>query len=180
VDRFLVELREATVTADRLAGWAAVFGQHAEIRGAWEALAPSAFAKIADDNVRALVNHDPSKLLGSTAAQTLRLDVDDVGLAFEVDLPDTSYARDLRSLVERGDLSGASFGFVPGQMTNSTAPDGRQLRTHTQIRQLLDVSVVTYPAYEGTAVALRHVIFDRPAIDRRTQMILARHRARNR
>lgn len=179
MDRFHVELRSATVTGNHLAGWAAVFGQHAQIRGGYEALARSAFdGALGRDNVRALVNHDPSKLLGTTAAGTLRLRTDEHGLGFEVDLPDTEDGRTVRALVERGDLAGASFGFFPGEVQHGVAPDGRQLRTHTAVKQLLDVSVVTYPAYDGTAVALRHVEFDRPPPDRRTQRILARHRAR--
>ncbi len=177
--RFHVELRSAEITAHgTLYGHAAVFGQHAQIRGGYEALAPGAFDEaLKRDNVRALINHDPSKLLGSSAAGTLKLDTDDIGLRFEVQLPDTSYARDLRVLVERGDLAGASFGFIPGTDERGVAPDGRQIRMHTGVRKILDVSAVTYPAYDATDVCLRSLTFGPPAIDRRTQIILARHRA---
>jgi HK97 family phage prohead protease len=180
MNRFHVELRAAEVVGNTLAGHAAVFGQAAEIRGGYEAVAPGAFAEVLQrgDDVAALRDHNPSLLLGRTSAGTLRLEEDKDGLAFEVDLPDTSYARDLRELVRRGDLAGGSFGFIPGAVTPAVAPDGRQLRTHTSLRRLLDVSVVTYPAYDGTDVTLRHLTFDRPPLDRRTQIILARHRAR--
>ncbi len=50
-------------------------------------------------------------LLGRTLSQTLRLAVDDTGLEYEVDLPDTQYARDLAALAERGDVQHSSFAF---------------------------------------------------------------------
>jgi len=176
--RFHAELRAADVSGNTLAGHANVFGQHAEMRGGWETMAPHAFDRaLKRDNVYALVNHNPSLVLGSTGAGTLQLRTDDTGLAFEVELPDTSYARDLRELVARGDLAGCSFGFLPGPADVTSAPDGRQLRTYQDVRRLLDVSVVTYPAYEGTDVSLRSVEWS-PATSRKSQLILARHRAR--
>lgn len=180
MNRLHVELRGAEVTGNMLAGHAAVFGQLAELRGGYEAVAAGAFDEVLalEDDVVALRDHNPSLLLGRRAAGTLRLATDDDGLAFEVDLPDTGYARDVRELVARGDLAGASFGFLPGKDELGHAPDGRQVRTHTSIKRLLDVSVVTLPAYDGTDVTLRHLTFDPPTLDRRTQLILARHRAR--
>jgi len=180
MNRLHAELRAAEVTGNTLAGHAAVFGQMAEIRGGYEAIAAGAFDEVLarDDDVVALRDHDPSLLLGRRSAGTLRLSTDDDGLAFEVDLPDTSYARDVRELVARGDLRGASFGFLPGKDELGRAPDGKQVRTHTSIRRLIDVSVVGLPAYDGTNVTLRHLTFGPPTLDRRTQLILARHRAR--
>lgn len=178
--RFTAEFR-SEVTGDTLAGHAAVFGTHAEVRGGYEALAPSAFDDVLarDEDVRALINHNASLVLGRTAAGTLRLRSDDTGLAFEVDLPDTSYARDLRESLRRGDVTGMSFGFVPGKDEIDHAPDGRQLRTHTSLSKLLDVSVVTYPAYDGTDVTLRSVDFSCPRPTRLdSQRLIARHRAR--
>jgi len=180
VNRLHAELRAAEVAGNTLAGHAAVFGQLAEIRGGYEAISPAAFDEVLarDDDVVALRDHDPSLLLGRRSAGTLRLATDADGLAFEVDLPDTSYARDVRELVARGDLRGASFGFLPGKDELGRAPDGKQVRTHTSIRRLIDVSVVGIPAYDGTNVTLRHLTFGPPTLDRRTQLILARHRAR--
>jgi HK97 family phage prohead protease len=156
MQRFHAEFR-AEMTGDTLAGYAAVFGPVAKLARSYERLAPTAFddalAKGAD--VRALVNHDPSKLLARTSSGTLKLGTDSHGLHFEAQLPNTSYANDLRELVARGDLNSMSFGFVPGKQQMSTAPNGAQLRTHTSLAQLLDVSPVTFPAYEGTEVSLR-------------------------
>lgn len=181
MNRLCAELRASVYNEGRtVVGHAAVFGQVAQIRGGYEAIAPTAFDDVLGrpDDVVALRDHNPSMLLGRRSAGTLRLSTDDEGLAFELDLPDTSYGRDVRELINRGDLRGASFGFVPGKDELGHAPDGRQLRTHTSIGRLLDVSVVTLPAYDGTDVTLRHLTFDPPTIDRRTQLILARHRAR--
>jgi HK97 family phage prohead protease len=171
-----VELR-AQITGNKLEGHAAVFGQVARVRNDWETLAPTAFDEVLsnpDTDVRALVNHDPMYLLARQSAGTLRIGTDREGLAFELDLPNTSYANDLRELVDRGDLDGASFGFVPGKDTFSRAPDGHQLRTHTSVRELVDVSPVTFPAYDGAGVALRHHEFVRPS--GRSQLIRARAR----
>ncbi len=176
--RFGVELR-AEVRDGVLFGHAAVFGQTAVLPGHYEMLARSAFDDVlADDatDVRALLNHDPSLLLGRQGAGTLRVATDSTGLAFSVDLPDTSTGRDVRALLERGDLTGASFGFVPGEDSFSRAPDGKQIRTHTSVSALLDVSVVTFPAYGGASASLRHVQFG-PPNRVRSQVIRARARA---
>lgn len=175
--RYQVELR-AELRGDTLVGHAAVFGSRARIRNGWETVERSAFDAVLTrpgTDVRALINHDASLLLGRQSAGTLRLSTDSEGLPFEVDLPATSYANDLRVLVERGDLDGASFGFVPGEDKLTRASDGRTLRTHTAVRELVDVSAVTYPAYDGAAVMLRSW---QPSLDQRSQYILARHRAR--
>ena len=176
ITRFHAQIR-STLDGNTLRGHAAVFGQMARLPGHYEQLASSAFDGVldrSDTDVRALMNHDPSMLLGRQSSGTLRLKVDGDGLAFEVDLPDTSYANDLRVLVGRGDLTGASFGFVPGDDEWSNGPGGRQVRTHTRLAELVDVSPVTFPAYDGTDVSLRHYDF-RPS--GKSQLIRARARA---
>jgi len=163
MDRFEVELR-TTTTGNKIVGHASVFDQIATVPGGYETITRTAFDEVLKDpdtDVRALINHDPNQLLGRQSAGTLKLGVDDEGLAFEVELPDTSYARDLRALAERGDINGASFGFIPGDDKWTRAPDGRQLRSHTSVRSLVDVSVVTFPAYAGAGVALRSIQIER-------------------
>lgn len=176
--RYQVQLR-AAVDGNTLAGHAAVFGQVARVPGGWERMAPTAFDQVldaSDTDVVALVNHDMGLLLGRQSAGTLRLKTDDTGLLFEVDLPDTGYARDLRALVARGDITGASIGFVPGEERYLRAPDGARLVEHVSVARLRDVSPVTTPAYAGTDVALRAYDFDR--VSARSRLIRARHRAR--
>ena len=172
--RLMAEFR-GELDGNLLVGHASVFGQLARMAGGYEEMGPEAFtAALAapDVDVRALVNHDPTLVLGRQSSGTLKLEVDKAGLGFEVDLPDTSYARDLRELVARGDVTGASFGFIPGEDTITRAPDGKRVRTHTSVARLLDVSPVTWPAYEGATVALRHITF--PVRSAREQALRAR------
>ena len=112
--RFGVELR-AELKGNKLRGHAAVFGQFAELPGHLEALAHTAFRSVLADkqtDVRALFNHDPSMLLGRQSSGTLTVGVDTEGLEFEVNLPNTTVGNDVRELAERGDITGASFGFT--------------------------------------------------------------------
>ncbi|MEW6473439.1 MAG: HK97 family phage prohead protease [Actinomycetota bacterium] len=162
MNRFLIEYR-SEVRGNTLAGYAATFDTVADLgpKG-YERLAPTAFdaALRSGEDVKAFLHHDPSKLLGSVQAGNLRLDVDDVGLRFELDLPDVSYAHDARELVRAGVLNSMSFGFMPGKDEWSTAPDGRQLRTHTSVARLLEISPVSIPAYDNTSLTLRAYNFD--------------------
>lgn len=187
--RVTVQCRAEIAGTNKLGGYAAVFDQSADL--GWfglERLAVGAFDEaLTTSDARALFNHDPHYVLGRQSAGTLRLSADTHGLAYEVDLPDTSYARDLRELVERGDITGASFGFVPGL---SSWDDERQERTHTSVRTLVDVSPVTFPAYDaattearsGLCACGRPLAEPAPAHDGagrlRSQLIRARHRAR--
>ncbi len=157
MQRFGVELR-AEVDGDAVVGHASVFGHLADVGPHYEQIEQRAFDQVladTDTDARAFINHDPNRLLGRQAARTLDVSTDREGLRFRVELPDTSYANDLRVLVGRGDMTGGSIGFIPGDDTWSRASDGRRIRTHTSVRALRDVSIVTFPAYEGTEVFLR-------------------------
>lgn len=174
--RFYAEFR-AEVDGNRLTGHAALFDRVAELPFGFERLAPTAFDKALADpetDVRALLNHDPKLVLGRQSAGTLDVAADDTGLRFSVNLPDVSYARDLRELVSRGDLTGASFGFIPGE-TQETRYRGRSMTTHTSVEALIDVSAVTFPAYEGASVSLRYLAVPSRATAR-DQAIRARAR----
>jgi hypothetical protein len=125
-----------------------------------EVVKPGAFSRALKEkqDVRALNNHDPSQLLGRTSAKTLSLEEDDQGLYFDCDPPDTQIGRDVRTLIKRGDISGCSFGFTVGKDTVTETNDGQKTirrREINEIRDLFDVSTVTYPAYEGTDVKAR-------------------------
>ncbi|WP_436792660.1 HK97 family phage prohead protease [Actinospongicola halichondriae] len=140
-----------------LIGHAAVYDTVVRLgNGTYEAIAPGAFdGALADTetDVRALIDHNSSLLLGRQSTGTLRLSTDEKGLVFEVDLPNTGYANDLRELIERGDVTGASFGFRPGQW-DMESRSGNSVRVHTAVAGLRDVSPVTFPAYPQTDVSL--------------------------
>lgn len=142
----------------KLEGYAAVFNEWADI-GGWfrERIAPGAFAEClaGGPDVRALFNHDVNHVLGRTVSGTLALEEDDHGLKVVIDPPDTSLGRDLRALVERGDVTQMSFGFyVLKDVWETDHEEGRDARTVLKA-DIFDVSIVTFPAYEGTSVALR-------------------------
>lgn len=176
IERRFVEL-QTSVTGNKLGGYAAVYSQRTSIGDYYfEELAPTAFRSVlnsSDLDVRGLLNHDPNMLLARTP-HTLRLSSDSHGLQFELDIPDTTVGRDVRAMVDAGLITGCSFGFVAGEQDWSTH-EGRDLRTHVSVSKLLDVSVVTYPAYQGTSVSLR----SKPtqAIDGHTQLFRARFAA---
>lgn len=142
--------------AKGLKGHAAVFNRDsAPMYGFTERVAPGAFtATLAADDIRALFNHDPNYVLGRNVAKTLRMAEDVDGLAFDVDLPDTSYARDLAVSIERGDITGCSFGFITRAQKWEEFEDGSVMRTLLDC-QLFDVGPVTYPAYPDTDVSAR-------------------------
>lgn len=155
IDRLSIEKRDDS--AGTLVGHAAVFNTVTEI-GTWyrEKIKPGAFAEsIARDDVRALFNHDPNYVLGRNKAGTLRLAEDETGLAVSIDLPDTTFARDLAVTIARGDVTQMSFGFE-AEVEEIEHGDDMPLRTLVQVR-LWDVSPVTYPAYPQTDVGLRSV-----------------------
>ncbi len=148
-----IEIRSDDQGKRRLVGHAAVFNQVAgDERYFLEQVAPGAFSEsIGKDDIRALWNHNPDYVLGRNTAGTLKLSEDEVGLAVEIDPPDTQFARDLMTSISRGDISQMSFGF---RVLKQEWDEEKNLRTLKQV-ELWDVSPVTYPFYEGTDVALR-------------------------
>lgn len=146
-----LELRAA---GRRLEGYAAVFGAEARIGHFTETIRPGAFAACLAEpgwDVLALVDHDPGRLLARRSSGTLRVAEDARGLAFALEVPDTTLGRDILALAERRDLGGASFAFVAREDA-WPAPDRRELRRVT----LFEISVVSaWPAYEATSVVAR-------------------------
>ena len=150
-----VELRAAADAPHRIVGHAAVFNSLSEeIFGFREVIMPRAFDRALAEahDVRALVEHMPLMLLGRTKSGTLKLSVDDVGLLAEITPPDTEAARSAVVSIERGDIDGMSFAFIP-KTTEWRLEDGVDIREVHDL-DLVDVSVVAYPAYPETNVEL--------------------------
>lgn len=139
-------------------GYAAVFNQKSEDLGGFrEYVKPGAFTKtLQESDVRCLFNHDPNYVLGRTSNGTLKLVEDDLGLHYEVDPPDTGWARDLCASIKRGDIDQSSFGFKTVKDEWHTE-GGEQVR-YLQECRLFDVSPVTQPAYPQTSVACRAML----------------------
>lgn len=144
---------DITNTGDKwqFTGYAAKFNTRShDLGGFIETVRNGAFGRALNEgqDVRALINHDSGLILGRTAAGTLKLAEDSTGLHYQVDAPDTSYARDLAESMKRGDVTQSSFTFRVRQDDWQREGRGR-LRTLIDV-DLLDVSPVTYPAYEDT------------------------------
>jgi len=136
-----------------LRGHAAVFDQLSEDLGGFrEKIAPGAFASSLGGDIRALVSHDPAKVIGRTKAGTLRLKEDSHGLAVENDLPETSFARDLVVSIERGVMTSMSFGFST-RKDHWEKINGEWVRTLLDV-ELFEVSAVGFPAYPQTDVTV--------------------------
>lgn len=149
-----VQLRQADGDLPNLVGYAAVFDVLSEPMS-WgrEKIAKGAFARSIREraDVIATIEHEGGlNVIGRTAAGTLELREDKVGLAVEIDVPNTSAGRDVVELVKRGDLRQMSFAFrvVRQELDDS----GEELvRTLFDV-DLFDVSVVAIPAYRQTSV----------------------------
>ncbi len=156
----------ARKTDTTLRGHAAVFSSLSDDLGGFrELIAPGAFraALRSNPDVRLLLNHDPNYVLGRTASGTLELREDGTGLhVFARVDRNISWVEDLRSSMQRGDIDQMSFAFTVDDEgdTWSVTDDGQAIRTIQPdgVRDLFDVSVVTYPAYEHTNADMRSVL----------------------
>lgn len=149
-------VRASEGSAPKITGYAAVFDEISDDLG-WfkEKIAPGAFSRtIEEDDIRALWNHDSNYVLGRNVAGTLELSEDEHGLKITNAPPDTQWARDLLTTIERGDVTQMSFGFLVRSETWEVLPDRSNLRTLNDV-QLFDVSPVTFPAYPQTDVSVR-------------------------
>jgi len=155
----------------QLGGYAAKYGvrSHVIANQFRESINPGAFDRVlrTKPDVVALINHNANHLLGRTTSGTLRLSSDAVGLRFEVDLPNTSYAKDLYASVQRGDMSGCSFAFrlgagmdyvVDHDNDDEEGDSPYPLRVIRDFEELADISIVTNPAYPETSVDAREEI----------------------
>lgn len=139
-------------------GHAALFNEWSQEMGGIftfkERVMPGAFKEtIQNDDIRALFNHDPNKVLGRNRAGTLELVETQKGLLVRIYPPETQWARDLIVSISRGDILQMSFGFYVEddswiQECDITMRELRRVK-------LVDVSPVTYPAYDQTDVGVR-------------------------
>lgn len=139
----------------RIGGYAAVFNLDTEIFGFKERIAPGAFSRSIREksDVRALVDHESSQIIGRTKNGSLKLSEDERGLRTEIEPPKTTLAADLVTNIRNGNLDGMSFGFFAREEEWSTE-EGVNVRTLKDV-ELIDVSIVTFPAYPQTSVAVR-------------------------
>lgn len=139
-----------------LSGYFIRFNEETQLyRGQFETVAPEAIPDdIADQDIRALFDHDTGKVLGRTSAGTMTLRKDDKGLFGTVEINDDDpEALSIYAKVKRGDVSQASFGFYIRDQKVEKRDDGWH-NTLTDV-DLFEVSVVAFPAYETTEIGAR-------------------------
>ena len=152
-----VEIRAGADTRT-IGGYAAKFDRMSQNLGGFvERIAPGFFNKSRGDGwpgVLARYNHDDNMVLGTIGGGTLRLSVDEIGLGYDVDLPQAR--ADVFELVQRGDVRQSSFAFIAYEDDWTTSDQGFPLRTLVSGR-LMDVAPVNTPAYEDTSVGARSI-----------------------
>ena len=138
-------------------GYFAVFNSNYQV---WsdmsESIAPGAFERtLKEADVRALVNHDTTLVLGRTKAGTLSLREDEKGLYGAIQInPNDQAAMDLYERVSRGDVDGCSFGFNIVREESEISDNGAVHWTILEV-DLYEVSCCTFPAYEATNIEAR-------------------------
>lgn len=138
-------------------GYFAVFNSEYPLwEGASEVIKPGAFDNSISGDVRALINHDTSLVLGRTKAGTLTLKQDARGLwgSIRINRDDVD-AMNLYARVQRGDVDQCSFGFAIKRETFVDNGDGTYRWELEEVDPLYEVSVCTFPAYTETSVSAR-------------------------
>jgi HK97 family phage prohead protease len=119
------------------------------------------------------VDHDTAKLIGRLSSGTLRVEKDGHGLRVEIDPPDTTVGQDIVESIKRRDTTGMSFSFreIPdsGEWDFKSDPPTRYV-TDMLVRE---VSVVTFPAYPQTDVAMRSLVAARQQVARGRPLTVA-------
>lgn len=142
-------------------GYFSVFNSDYELwPGATESVAPGAFSETLGNDIRALVNHDSTLVLGRNKAGTLELREDSHGLWGKIKVnPNDVDAMNLYERVKRGDVDQCSFGFMIESEKTDFREDGSVHWTIEKVN-LFEVSVCTFPAYEATGVSARKADFE--------------------
>lgn len=143
-------------------GYFAIFNSNYDIApGMSESIAPGAFSDTLSGDIRALVNHDTTLVLGRTTAHTLELSQDERGLWGKIVInPKDGDAMNLYERVKRGDVNQCSFGF---DITDEESTISENGDIHWTIKKvvLYEVSCCTFPAYEETNISARSADRDR-------------------
>lgn len=164
---------------NRLSGIVHTYGTVTQRDGQAISFAPGAFTKAlssANADVVALWNHNSDMPLGRMSSGTLTLSDSEEGLHFSLDLPDVSYAEDLKVLVDRGDVNGMSFAMQGGKSQMKKLPNGLMTKQYTEVGDLVDISPVSLPAFTGTSLNRFAQSYENESI--KSQLIRARQRVR--
>jgi uncharacterized protein len=153
VDLGVPELKETGEGGYSVSGYASVFDSRSlDLGGFVEEIAPGAFDDVLSrsPDVHLLWDHDTSRVLARTKNNTLKLGSDGIGLPYWARVAPTSYAADLKVLLDRGDVNQASFAFTVGDQEWDTRDDhGAEIvvRTINRVADLYDVTITAQGAY---------------------------------
>ncbi len=140
-----------------------VYDSKTDIAGMFaEVIEKGALKKTNLEDVRFLVNHDKSKVplarsRRNSKNSTMQLSVDDEGMEIQVELDteNNTEARNLYSAIERGDITGMSFMFGIDDEEWENLDSDYPTRHIKSISTVVEVSAVTFPAYEDTSISAR-------------------------
>lgn len=152
-----VETRSEDNEDPVIEGYFAVFGEeYCVAPGATESIREGAFSDSISGDVRALYNHNSDIVLGRTSAGTLELKQDSHGLwgRIRIDPSDTD-AMNVYRRIQRGSITGCSFGFTIESQETEMRDNGDIHWTITKVNPLYEISPVCFPAYEETNVSAR-------------------------
>lgn len=158
-----IESREEGTASRTIVGYAAKFESWSDPIMGWfrEKIARGAFDGCDLSDVIMCFNHNTDSILARTTSGTLRLEVDDVGLRFAFEAPNTTSGSDMLELVRRGDVSKCSFRFGVAQdewqYTDEKNGLAMDERTILKFSRVVDVSLVVFPAYPETEASVRHL-----------------------
>lgn len=155
---FEIRANEAGKTVIR--GYGLKFGVEYDMGWFTEEIGREALNNADLSDVRILLNHDPNIILGRTKAGTAKVTIDETGLYYEAELPDSPNGQNVRVALERGDISQSSWGFMlkyekdemPDEWTRKNGKDHRVIK---RVYQVFDASPVTFPANPDTTAAKR-------------------------
>lgn len=159
VRNFNIEFRNDSESR-HIEGYGSVFNKRSvDLGGFTEIIAPGAFdGVIENSDVKAYLDHNPSRGIlarSKNGEGTLSLSIDETGLRYAFDAPNTALGDEVVEGLKRGDYSQSSFAFTVKDQVWTKEDDGSYLRTITKIGGLYDVSIVADPAYPDTSVAVR-------------------------
>ena len=147
-----------------LSGRPIVFGQRTNLGWYDEIIEAGALDTTDLKDVRFLVNHKIDMIplarsRNNTENSTMQMSVDDDGMGIRVDLDteNNADARSLYSAVSRGDITGMSFMFVVDRDSWDDIDTEHPTRHVRSIRQVMEVSAVTFPAYSQTSIQARGI-----------------------
>lgn len=156
------EVRAEGENGNIIIGRPIVYGSRTDLGYFDEVIEPGALDRTDLRDVRFLVNHDTSRIplarsRRNNGNSTMLLTVDEQGMSIrvELDTENNSEARALYSAVQRGDISGMSFMFSVSDEEWVDAESEHPLRRISQISRVVEVSAVTFPAYEATEIYTR-------------------------